>query len=243
MRWIVGSLIFANVLVFAWYMLAGSGSPVDANMGSSRAQQGSSSSPAIQLLSEIGSQEVISGGEEKSIGSPVQEPSVVPETDEDGNPLCTLVGPFPKLLRAEYFIERLSALDVFSVVYEVEIPGDVGYWVFLPPEESRKKAYNKLRELQAKGVDSYVIPKGELENGISFGMFSRESLADQRLKDMKEQGYSAELKEITRSYKEIWILLQPGRAKLLGENTWLEMLSTDEGIERRQNYCPAVASE
>ncbi|MGH1472583.1 MAG: SPOR domain-containing protein [Cellvibrionaceae bacterium] len=240
MRWIVGSLIFANVLVFTWYMLAGENNTVVASPG---ARQSALGSPSIELLSEVGSQQSLDLDDEIMSPALKDELPAVPETDKDGNPLCTLVGPFSKLLRAEYFIEKLAALDVPSSVYDVEIPGDVGYWVFLPPEESRKQAYNKLRELQAKGVDSYVIPKGELENGISFGMFSRSELAEQRLKDMTDQGYPAELKEIARSYKEIWVLLQPGQAKLIGENAWLEMLSADEGIERRQNYCPAVASK
>ncbi len=215
-----------------------------------------SGAPLIQLLSEVDVDEIasapviVSDGEvsEDQLERSSDENEVVSASSEvvlgdSEKPLCTLIGPFPKLLRAEYFIERLSALDVSSSVYNVEISGDVGYWVYLPPEESRKQAYNKLRELQAKGIDSYVIPKGELENGISFGMFSQSKLAEQRLNDMKKQGYSAQLKEIARSFNEIWVLLQPGQAQMLGEKAWLEMLSDDEGIERRQNYCPAVASK
>lgn len=262
MRWILGSLILANVLLFAWHFFVGK-EPVSGAVQVGREQQSAvADKSSIKLLSEVqafgsddtaesNSPEISSASEvaNTSTSSAVEdeesplELSAAPSVDDEGNPLCTLVGPFPKLLRAEYFIERLAALDVSSSVYEIEIPGDVGYWVFLAPEESRKQAYNKLRELQAKGVDSYVIPKGELENGISFGMFSRQNLAEQRLQAMKEQGYPAELKEISRSYKEIWVLLASGQAKLLGDKVWLEMLSNDEGIERRQNYCPAVASE
>ncbi|MCW8196843.1 hypothetical protein F6455_18790 [Proteobacteria bacterium 005FR1] len=157
--------------------------------------------------------------------------------------LCTLVGPFSELLKAEYFQERLAALDVLASVQELEVPGEVSYWIYLPPRESRKQAFNEFRELQAKGIDSYVIPKGELANGISFGMFSQPNLAKSRLEDMRSRGYAAELKEVTRTYKEIWAVAAAAEAAKLAPESWLQVMASEDNLERRQNFCPAVASE
>ncbi|MDO3385513.1 SPOR domain-containing protein [Gilvimarinus sp. SDUM040013] len=157
--------------------------------------------------------------------------------------LCHTVGPFPRLLSAEYFVEALQALDVVARVDELEVPEGAGYWVHLPPEASKKEALKRLREVQAKQIDSYLIPKGELANGISFGMFTRAELAAARRDDMRSLGYDAEIREITRTRKEVWVVLGAGQAQKLSSEAWLELLSRENNVEKQQNYCSGVASE
>ena len=235
MRWIVGSLVAINMLVLIWQLLTQDPMPAP----SPQARQAPAAEQSITLLSELEEQELQSmmAKRERLRLNPDSEPKNV------GDPLCTLIGPFGKLLNAEYFVERLQAFDVVGKVQEIEVPGEVGYWVYLPSLSTRKEAFDKLRELQSKGIDSYVIPRGELENGISFGMFSRENLAKQRLQDMKNQGYAAELQAVERSYKEVWVVLQPGQSQQLDPQSWQSIMANESGLERRQNYCPAVASE
>jgi hypothetical protein len=234
MRWIVGSLVAINILVLIWQLVTQEPEASPAP----QARQSVNDAPPIKMLSEL---------EEETLQAMManrQRVKLNPETNvETTAPLCTLIGPFEKLLRAEYFVERLQALDVVGKVQEVEIPGEVGFWVYLPSLSTRKEAFDKLRELQSKGIDSYVIPRGDLENGISFGMFSQATLAKQRLADMRSQGYGAELQEVERSYKEIWVILQPGQSQQLDPESWQSVLAEETGLERRQNYCPAVASE
>lgn len=157
--------------------------------------------------------------------------------------LCDMVGPFERLLSAEYFVEALVALDVAALVKELEVPEGTGYWVHLPPESSKKEALKRLREVQAKQIDSYLIPKGELANGISFGMFTLEELAVARRDDMRSLGYEANIREITRTRKEIWVVLGQGQAQKLSSETWLDLLSRENNVEKQQNYCSGVASE
>lgn len=239
MRWIVASLIFTNVVALLvqlamphWGLSRGE----EVVAGHAPAIPDKRAGRSLQLLAELDDaarQAMVSDKQR------LRQATAVAVTSQ---PLCTMAGPFAELLRAEYFVERLAALDVSSSIEDVEVPGDVAYWIYLPPRESRKQAFSELRELQAKGIDSYVIPKGELANGISFGMFSRADLASNRLKDMRSQGYAAELKEITRSHKETWVVLAPGQAKRLSQETWQAMLADEENAERRQNFCPPVAS-
>ncbi|GAB1259183.1 SPOR domain-containing protein [Aurantivibrio plasticivorans] len=233
MRWVVISLIVINVVVLGWQLATLN--PVTEEH-SAKAPVLKQNVPSLSLLSELELEE------RQALLASKPRVDLRSEGSPD-EPLCTLIGPFPRLLRAEYFVERLAAFDVPGVVREVEIPGEIGYWVYLPAQDTRKQAYETLRELQAKGVDSYVIPKGELENGISFGMFSKVELAQQRLKEMREDGYPAELKEVARSYREVWVVVQPGIAKNLDEEAWQNLLTAEEGLERRQNFCPPVASE
>ena len=234
MRWIVGSLVVINILVLVWQLATQESPPSQ----SPQVRQPIGDAESIKLLSELEEEELRAMMADRERLRLQDKPN---QNSEE--PLCTLVGPFDKLLRAEYFAERLQALDVEGRVQEVEVPGEMGYSVYLPSLGSRKAAFDKLRELQSKGIDSYVIPRGELENGISLGMFSQETLAKNLLADMQKRGYEAEMQEVERSYKEIWVILQPGQSQLLDPESWQSVLANENGLERRQNYCPAVASE
>jgi len=234
MRWIVGSLVVINILVLIWQLLTQDPAPTPPPP----TRPAAGNAETIKLLSEL-EEETLQAMMAKRERLRLQPKP----TEASTEPLCTLVGPFEKILNAEYFVERLQALDVQGQVQEVEVPGELGYWVYLPSLSSRKEAFDTLRELQSKGIDSYVIPRGDLENGISFGMFSQENLAKRRLEDMRKQGYAAELQAVERSYKETWVVLQPGQSQLLDPESWQRVLANENGLERRQNYCPPVASE
>ncbi|WP_157484968.1 SPOR domain-containing protein [Gilvimarinus polysaccharolyticus] len=160
--------------------------------------------------------------------------------EQDG--LCDMVGPYAATQNAKNLVQHLQALDAEAWVQELDVPEGVGYWVHLPPEPSRKEALRRLREVQAKQIDSYMIPRGELANGISFGMFTRKELAEARLKEMREQGYAAEVREITRTHKEVWVVLGAGEGQKIGEKAWVELLESENGIEKQQKYCQGVAS-
>lgn len=160
-----------------------------------------------------------------------------------GPPLCSLLGPYTEPLVAESAAERLKALDVDARVRAIEISDGPGYWVHLPPEPSERAALARLHELQAKQIDSYIIPRGDLAQGISFGMFSRESLAQERRDSLRERGYQAQIREIERNHTETWVVLPLAQARSLGDSLWRELLSEAQGLERRQNFCPGVASE
>lgn len=241
MRWIVASLFAINVLaLIAQLAFSHLAAPSDDSVADeARPEQIAADENSLQLLRELdpATRQAMLDSKSRSLNEPT---SALLEIDQ---PLCTMLGPFSKLLQAEYLVERLAALDLDSAIQDLEIPGDKGYWIYLPPRDSRKQAFNQLRELQAKGIDSYVIPKGELANGISFGMFSRADLARSRLDDMRSQGYAAELREVTRSYRETWVILAPGQGRKLDTETWEQMLADNEDLERRQNFCPPVASE
>lgn len=234
MRWIAASLLIINILALAGQLLLPQQRPpqvvtsvtLDRNL------------PSLALLRELDEATV-----EGMISEKERRREAARAGGEGDQPLCTLVGPFPELLKAEYLVEHLAALDVSARIQDIEIPGEQSYWVYLPPRDSRKQAFNQLRELQAKGIDSYVIPKGELANGISFGMFSQADLAASRLEDMRGRGYAAELKEITRSYRETWVVVPAGQAGRLSPESWQQMLADGGDLERRQNFCPPVASE
>lgn len=181
----------------------------------------------------------------KEAKKPAQKkaPEIVSETSSGGDARqCKLIGPFAELLHAEYLVEQLTSLGVAAELKHIEIMDGKNYWVYLKPEMSEKEALRRLYEIQAKSIDSYIIPSGELANGISFGQFSDEKEAREKVNQIRDQGYSVEIKEIPKSHSEVWVQIKDRSEQKVSEEKWLELLKDEKDIERRQNYCLGVAN-
>lgn len=237
MRWIVASLVVLNIAVFVYFQLFAKKESSDSIVKPAVPVLGSIES--VVLLSEVkGSVPV----ESIKVESPTVRPEMLPKPFEIDEPLCTLVGSFKRLLKAEYFVERLQSLGLSAEVKNLVVDSQPGYWLHLPPEKSRKEALRRLSELQRRGIDSYVIPSGNLANGISLGMFSSKERADSMMSSVSAQGYKPQIVDVPREQKEIWAFLPQGEAAKLSDERWSELLSSEEYIQKRQNVCSDVAS-
>ena len=235
MRWIVATLVIINILVFGYFQLFAKTSasllPVSSGLSNN-----ATLFQTVTLLSELSERNVLN-----AVAAANTAPAVVSSVTS-GQPICTLVGPFSVLLRAEYFVERLQALSLLAEVKQLVVASEPGYWLYLPSEPSRKEALRRLSELQRRGIDSYVIPSGNLANGISLGMFTNKERADAMLLSVKSQGYKPEIAEVPREQKEIWVFLSQGEAAKLSDERWSELLSSEDYLQKRQNFCSDVAS-
>jgi hypothetical protein len=155
---------------------------------------------------------------------------------------CTMIGPYSQLLQAEYAVERLVALGAAAHITPVEIKEGESYWVYLKPEMSEKEAVRRLYELQKKNIESHIIAKGELTNGISFGRFADYAEAEAKSAEIKKQGYEVEIKMLPRMIQETWVVIETGFAEKIDETVWADLLVKESGLEKRQNFCLGVAS-
>ncbi|BFM10310.1 SPOR domain-containing protein [Simiduia litorea] len=228
MRLVFIGLLVINVLVLGWHFLQAKEEPKATVRAIPKTAE---KARPLTLLNEV---------DEDARTLLVREVSA--KDDQSAGPICTLVGPYVDSDKGAIVRERLRSLGVESNLQSLEISAGESYWVYLPPEPSQEGALRKLHELQAKKIDSYVIPKGDLANGISFGVFTQKPLAEQRMADMRRQGYQAELKSIPRTQKELWLLLGPGQATRVALSVWAELVPKESGQEIRQNLCSAVAS-
>lgn len=228
MRLVFIGLLVINALVFGWHFLQAKDEPKAAVRAMPKTAE---KARPLTLISEV---------DEDARTLLVRN---VPDSDDQSaGPICTLVGPYIDSDQGAIVRERLRSLGVESNLQSLEIAAGESFWVYLPPEPSQEGALRKLHELQAKKIDSYVIPKGDLANGISFGVFTQKPLAEQKIVDMHRQGYQAELKSIPRTQKELWLLLGPGQATRVALSVWAELVPKESGQEIRQNLCSAVAS-
>ena len=74
-----------------------------------------------------------------------------------------------------------------------------GYWVMIPPLNTRREAVEVVRRLEAEGVtDVMRFFKGEMRNAISLGMYNRRRNAENRRRSIASKGFAAEVRARTR---------------------------------------------
>ena len=161
---------------------------------------------------------------------------------EPAVPVCHMIGPFKEKISAHQVQDRLRALDITVNTYQVNIPDKPDYWVYLGPMRSRKEALDVLRELQGKKVDSFLIADGDLVNGISLGFFTKKELAQGVLKQRREQGYDAKLREVPRFTQELWEVFADEQYTKFSDELWRQIKAGTQGIELRKNSCDLIAS-
>jgi sporulation related protein len=92
------------------------------------------------------------------------------------------------LSRAQAELAKLRIEDRLSVK-EVEEPS--GFWVYVPPSETRQETNKKVAELRIKGItDLFVIQdaNSRWKNAISLGMFHTEDAAEKHLAELTRKG-------------------------------------------------------
>ncbi len=236
MRAIFFVLLIANLAFFSHQYFLDAGGEMVSSINQETAAK-SDSKNSLRLLSEVNGQ----GDLTKRAEGIAKAKST--ENEMKSSELCTMLGPYEQLLQAEYAVERLNALGASAHISPVEIQEGESFWVYLRPEMSEKEAVRRLYELQKKNIESHVITKGELTNGISFGRFAEYSDAEVKLNEVKSQGYEVEIKRLPKTIQETWVVIEAGFAEKVGDSVWGDLLSKQPGLEKRQNFCLGVASQ
>jgi cell division septation protein DedD len=121
---------------------------------------------------------------------------------------CMRVGPFENAEAAQplrdYLVERGG--EVNSSEQTVQTP--VGFWVLVPPQATRAAAREVAAKLKAQGLEYWIIPKGDLRNAISLGLFSGQGNADDFAKEVRAKGFDAEVRERTKDSQQLWLEYQ-----------------------------------
>ena len=113
---------------------------------------------------------------------------------------CVALGPFETRDEAMAIGDRIVAAGGETRLVEESEVGEPDYFVYVQPAASRALAHRTWRELVAQGVDAFVIPRGERENGVSVGVFSRRDLAEAQHVRVSELGFSVATRTVRRSH-------------------------------------------
>lgn len=189
MRWVFYSLLILNLVYLVWSLVDAGAPAMDPVR---EVQSGPSAPEKLTLLREARE----SGELEVSRGqlTPRQR-------------LCPVVGPWNERAGAESALKTLRSAGYRGRVHDVDVEKERLHWVYLPPFESREKALEMLRELQSRGVDSFVVSEGDDRNAISLGYFSSADSAEGLRLKMNNAGYPAEIRQTARKVTEYWVYL------------------------------------
>lgn len=247
-RWIVLVMIAMNTVLFLWNNFDFYQPPTGSDAQRRDASE-TSAMPGDRLIllkeSAATSRQSYADRTEALVNSPSDihnSSSLSANTDGD---YCIMLGPFTGDLLVNQVSDRLRQLGVTSVrLANIKIEDVPDYWVYLKPEASRELAVNKLRELQEKKIDSFIIPQGDLANGISLGVFDNQTNAERRRQAVIERGYDAELKANPRVYIEKWLVMNREDSARIGKEIFSEIRSVNGNgeVKMRQESCDKLAS-
>jgi hypothetical protein len=204
MRWILISLLLLNTALFAWFLLL----PVKAEQ--QRGEINIDPFPDLVLLSEV------------QAASSSRQFSPQASAGSDVVAACYELGPFADSYDTEQF--ALSEKDKFAMqIDNRQVQTRVDYRVYLSPYASRDAAETALEELRAKlqannlAIDTLVITRGDLENGVALGLFSEQRNALNVESQLTRLGYEVHIIEELRTQEQLWISLleSPEGARLL----------------------------
>ncbi|WP_281649091.1 SPOR domain-containing protein [Parendozoicomonas sp. Alg238-R29] len=230
MRWLFAALVVLNVGYFAYRLVFSGEQPASVVSESSSGGGAYEDAESIQLLSEAvaaGSAKrvvrIVGGGDGSSLRVQTS--------------LCTQIGAFRARDTAGQVQQRLMAASIGSEIRQVKVPTAPDYWVYIPTLPNRSAAIRKLKELQANKIDSFIITEGELTNGISLGLFTREKLAVQLRDRQLANGYNVEMKELARYRFEYWVEIRKADRELLSNALWSSIQERYGFAEKHDNLC------
>lgn len=214
MRWVFLSLVCLNLLVMVWFWRDQAGTSME------RISEPKQKGEALVLLSELDSSD-IDYKEIKAKSSRVAS-------------RCYSVGPLADRIDAKHLKVRAEALGFNSELRGLATGTSIEHWVHIPPQANRQQSLRLLRELQGRGIDSYIITQGDLAEGISLGLFRNEDSAQRLTKKMQGMDYNVVIKEVSRGEKELWLefpqvtqLTEAMRKRVVGEGQSLQWMLTD----------------
>jgi hypothetical protein len=134
-------------------------------------------------------------------------------------------------------LERLRSVDL-NPILEEEVVGKPGpIMVYVPPFVSAREATLELNVLRREDIESFIIPEGDLQNGISVGVFGTEQNALARSIQLENLGYQTGQYQYVVEETQYSVNLPLSESSLMASNYWVELELDFPLLTREQNSC------
>jgi hypothetical protein len=151
---------------------------------------------------------------------------------------CYTLGPFKTAQVATAVRERMLKVGVDAQHRVNKNNTRPGFWVFLPPEQTRKAAQEHVSDLKSKNVkDYFLVVTGEYSNAVSLGVFSQPELAQRRSEELKALGFTVKLQKLDLPLREYW--LDWPKAIVLNTSLLEAIRSEYSGVGQLERTCSA----
>ncbi|WP_163835748.1 hypothetical protein [Spartinivicinus ruber] len=243
MRWIFICLVIANLIVagYHWHQ----GNQTTPTKDTSLPTHASSKVASLTLLAESNLKP-----RKRKNDNPTDAGSAADINTATGNSIadkekgqfCASIGPITESKILKQIEQRFLAIGIKPARNNVQVNTEPDYWVYIKPLISRRAALRKLKELKAQGRDSFIITDGELKNGLSLGLFTKQSSALNLQNEMASAGYNVAVKTVERFKDETWLNFSPSELDLIAGQVWVSLANNYPFIEKRRIRCKDVAS-
>lgn len=225
MRWLFFLLILLNIGLFAWQQR--SAPEVTSELSLTPKTEYAGPVATLQLLTEA--QPVQS----------LQQAAALPQAAQAND--CLVLGGFDGAERAGQLEQRLLSLDIGARVITRDAAFGSDHWVYIPPLASSQASLRQLRELQARGIDSYLITEGELANGILLGVYPRLEAAVGVADKLRTAGYEPQVRELPRVYQQYWVRVASKSRRLVDEQLLVRLAGDFPDLKHELISCTGVA--
>ena len=222
MKWVILGLVLTNVAFFGWRLsqdqevvVAGATAPPptgaamvnrlllvsEIESGVLRRRRKLPSAPSASSPQAQSPEQLVGTHEETASVSPAEVLALPPEAERE----CYTLGPLENeddiLALGAWFNAQGSQATLRSD----ERREVTSTWVFLPPLESRGAADARVREMQAANIDDiYVIPRGDMANAISLGLYSQSDTLQRRVSQLEGRGFTPSVLPRYRTATASW---------------------------------------
>lgn len=221
MRWVFYSLLILNVVYLVWSIV---------DMGASSPEPVNESRPEVDAPRQLTLLEEARGAASPAAGD------AEPQGTNGRQRLCPVVGPWETRSGGKQALQTLRDAGYQGRVRAVEVERERLHWVYLPPRKDRDMALKTLRELQSRGVDSFIVSEGADRNAISLGYFESADSARGLRAKMDTAGYDAEIRETAENVTEYWLYVDSRSVDDDGE-ALRRFLADQEGLEADHSKC------
>ena len=222
MKWVILGLVLTNVVFFAWRLSqdqevvvaeAAAPPPTGVAMVNRLLLVSEVESGVLRRRRKLPSQEPASPPQPQppeQLAEPREEVASVsldeilalpPEADRE----CYTIGPLENEDDISALGAWFSAQGSQATLRHDERREVTSTWVFLPPLESREAAAARVREMQAANIDDiYVIPRGDMANAISLGLYSQNDTLQRRVSQLEDRGFTPSVLPRYRTATASW---------------------------------------
>lgn len=173
--------------------------------GASAAPPASASVPVPPSSNDAGST-VRTAIDDEPAGRETASASVNSRTRELPQGICLSFGPLAEEVSIKDLRVWLAKFGGVAELRERERRELSRYWVFFPPFPSRAEAVKRVEDMRNKGVeDIFIIPRGDMGNAISLGVYSRKTSLDRRLGEMRRKGYEPTVSPRFKTERASWL--------------------------------------
>lgn len=227
MRWFFFLLILLNIGLFAWQQRMAP--EVTSELSLTPRSEHAGPVETLQLLAEA----------EPKAAQPVAQAAVqlqaIPANE------CLVLGGFDAAERAGQLEQRLLSLDIGARVITRDAAFGSDHWVYIPPLASSQASLRQLRELQARGINSYLITEGELANGILLGVYPRLEAAVGVADKLRAAGYEPQVRELPRVYQQYWVRVASKSRRLVDDQLLARLAGDFPDLKHELISCAGLA--